>query len=385
LVPQTFPVTARVVDTYGKVEFDGGYLQISMEEPSGDGSWPGLWLLPGAGARNVGNNFEIHIQGGGYTDGSANPNDVFAYHLHTPDGTFGGEVNTGIDLTAGYNTYAIDWVPGESITWYLNGTCGGRDHQRGGADTGRADGVHHEQSGRDIRRNRIAYDDRQLHSSVPVAPTVAITSVGSPTTSAVQTIKGTVDVADVGSTVELLDGSTQIGPAVAASNGAWSANVTLANQGANVLTASDANAAGTGKSNAVTFVLHSVAPTVAITSVGSTTTSAVQTIKGTVDVADAGSTVELLDGSTHRPRRRRVERRLERQRHTGQSGRERADIGAFERPLAALVLGYQARTMVAGTIHPIHGRPSSRQPLARRSYRAYWGWLSPNRGKRFNG
>jgi beta-glucanase (GH16 family) len=94
VVPQTFPVTARVVDTYGKVEFDGGYLQISMEEPSGDGSWPGLWLLPGAGARNVGNNFEIHIQGGGYTDGSANPNDVFAYHLHTPDGTFGGEVNT---------------------------------------------------------------------------------------------------------------------------------------------------------------------------------------------------------------------------------------------------------------------------------------------------
>ena len=28
VVPQTFPVTARVVDTYGKVEFDGGYLQI---------------------------------------------------------------------------------------------------------------------------------------------------------------------------------------------------------------------------------------------------------------------------------------------------------------------------------------------------------------------
>jgi beta-glucanase (GH16 family) len=27
----------------------------------------------------------------------------------------------GTDLTAGYNTYAINWVPGKSITWYLNG------------------------------------------------------------------------------------------------------------------------------------------------------------------------------------------------------------------------------------------------------------------------
>ena len=32
------------------------------------------------------------------TDGSADPNDVLAYHLHTASGTFGGEVNTGIDL-----------------------------------------------------------------------------------------------------------------------------------------------------------------------------------------------------------------------------------------------------------------------------------------------
>jgi hypothetical protein len=121
LVSQTFPVTSGVVDSYGKFEFDGGYLQISMKEPTGDGAWPGLWLLPGQGAGNVGNNFEVDIQEGGYTDGSANPNDVFAYHLHTPSGTFGGEVNTGIDLTTGFNTYAINWIPGQSITWYLNG------------------------------------------------------------------------------------------------------------------------------------------------------------------------------------------------------------------------------------------------------------------------
>ena len=120
VVPQTFPVTSSVVDTYGKMEFDGGYLQISMQESGGDGAWPALWLLPGAGAGNVGNNFEIDMQEGGFLDGSANPNDVFSYHLHTASGVFGGSVDTGVDLTAGYHTYAINWVPGQSIspgTW----------------------------------------------------------------------------------------------------------------------------------------------------------------------------------------------------------------------------------------------------------------------------
>ncbi len=130
------------------------------------------------------------------------------------------------------------------------------------------------------------------------APTVKITSAGGAVSSAAQTITGTVDVADAGSTVKILDGTTQIGSATVASNGAWSANVTLANPGANVLTATDANASGTGTSNAVTYTLGTAAPTVKITSVGGAVSSAGQTITGTVDVADAGSTVKILDGTT---------------------------------------------------------------------------------------
>ncbi|MGO9390100.1 glycoside hydrolase family 16 protein [Rhodoblastus sp.] len=122
IVRQTFPVTSGVVSSYGKFEFTGGYLQISMKQPAGGaGSWPALWLLPGSGAGSSGDDFEIDIQEGGYTSGSANPDNVFAYHLHTPAGVFGGEVDTGIDLTAGFNSFAINWAPGESITWYLNG------------------------------------------------------------------------------------------------------------------------------------------------------------------------------------------------------------------------------------------------------------------------
>jgi beta-glucanase (GH16 family) len=116
----TFPVASGGISSYGNFEFTGGYLQISMKAPSGDGAWPGLWLLPGKGAGNSGDNFEIDMQEGGYT-GSGPANQAFSAHLHTPSGTFGSQVDSGTDLTAGFNTYGIDWVPGKSITWYLNG------------------------------------------------------------------------------------------------------------------------------------------------------------------------------------------------------------------------------------------------------------------------
>jgi beta-glucanase (GH16 family) len=116
----TFTYTSGVVSSYGKLDFIGGYLQISMKEPSGSGSWPGLWLVPGKGAIN-GDNFEIDIQEGGFTKGASDPNRNFAWHLHGPNGWSGGVIDTGVDLTAGYHSYAINWVPGKSITWYLDG------------------------------------------------------------------------------------------------------------------------------------------------------------------------------------------------------------------------------------------------------------------------
>lgn len=117
---QTFPITSGAVSSYGNFEFTGGYLQISMKAPAGDGAWPGLWLMPGKGAGNSGDNFEIDMQEGGYT-GSGPANQAFSAHLHTPNGKFDKVVNTGVDLTADFHTYAIDWVPGKSITWYLDG------------------------------------------------------------------------------------------------------------------------------------------------------------------------------------------------------------------------------------------------------------------------
>ena len=121
---QTYPYTSGAVSSYGSFEFTGGYLQISMQQPSGDGSWPALWMVPGQGAGNAGiagDNFEIDLQEGNYTSGSSNPNNNVAWHLHTPAGVFGGVTTAGTNLSSGFNTYAIDWEPGKSITWYLNG------------------------------------------------------------------------------------------------------------------------------------------------------------------------------------------------------------------------------------------------------------------------
>ena len=87
------------------------------------------------------------------------------------------------------------------------------------------------------------------------APTVKITSAGGTVSSALQEVSGTVDVADAGSEVTVLEGTTPIGTGTADANGNWSANVTLLNQGANVLTATDTNISGAGTSGAVTDTL----------------------------------------------------------------------------------------------------------------------------------
>jgi hypothetical protein len=77
---------------------------------------------------------------------------------------------------------------------------------------------------------------------------------GGAVTNAAQTVMGTVDTADNGTTVTILDGSTVVGTTTVA-NGAWSDNITLTGTGINVLTATDTNTGGTGTSTPVDYTL----------------------------------------------------------------------------------------------------------------------------------
>ena len=140
----------------------------------------------------------------------------------------------------------------------------------------------------------------------PLPPTVAITSSGVLTNQALQTISGTADVADAGSTVSIYDngGTTPVATAVVQPNGTWSTSVTLA-QGANALVAKDTNAGGTGSSTSITDTLDTHTPGapsnmhVVVGSSGAVvngvTNITTPTISGS---AEAGDTVVLTDGNT---------------------------------------------------------------------------------------
>lgn len=316
----TYPVTSGALSTYGKMEFTGGYIQISMKQPSGDGAWPALWLVPGKGAGLSGvDNFELDIQEGGVIDGSANPNNVFSYNLHAYSGSYsndtmhGGEVDTGVNLSAGFNTYGMNWIPGKSITFYFNGKQIGQITSAqaqipdepmelimnlGVADTA-ASAWHTILDSSTPYSMAMQVADVQIYQTpgsgetimgsnvTSVAPpTVTISSVGGTVTSRAQTVAGTVDLADAGSKVSIYDGTTQIGTATAASNGGWSANVTLTNRGINVVTAADANAAGSGTSNSVTYTVAGRRTSKA---------SAASTVAGTSPVNGAYSATSLTN------------------------------------------------------------------------------------------
>src|SRR5271157_5202620 len=57
-----------------------------------------------------------------------------------------------IDLSAGFNTYGMNWIPGKSITWYLNGQQVWTGYERPSSNPEWAHGAPSEQWGREFRR-----------------------------------------------------------------------------------------------------------------------------------------------------------------------------------------------------------------------------------------
>jgi autotransporter passenger strand-loop-strand repeat protein len=112
------------------------------------------------------------------------------------------------------------------------------------------------------------------------------------------TVTGTIDVADASRPVSVYDGATLVGTTTADSSGNWRlAGVTLA-QGANSLTAQATNAEGNAATSPVfTATLDTTAPVLSVTGVVPENASTA-TIAGTIDVADAGLTVSVYDGTT---------------------------------------------------------------------------------------
>jgi beta-glucanase (GH16 family) len=115
----TFAWRSGAVSTYNHFQFNGGYVAITMRVPSGVGMWPALWMLPGPGGTR-GDDYEIDLQEGGFAPPSP-ADETYAWNLHRGSRTWGGVTNAGVDLSLGHHTYALNWISGQSMTWYLDG------------------------------------------------------------------------------------------------------------------------------------------------------------------------------------------------------------------------------------------------------------------------
>lgn len=118
--PRTYSWRSGAVSTVGKFSLDGGYVQIEALMPSASGMWPGLWLLPAPGTASHSDNFEVDMFEGGYLGTASATSGNFAWALHTPSVEPRGVINTGVDLSANYHVYGLDWIPGKSLTWYFD-------------------------------------------------------------------------------------------------------------------------------------------------------------------------------------------------------------------------------------------------------------------------
>ena len=93
-----------------------GYVQISAEMPdTSDGMWPALWFLPASSAQEF-DGFE-----GGWS-GSKRETSRVNSDLFDASGQDQNVWSTGsTNITAGYNTYGFQYIPGHSVTVYFNG------------------------------------------------------------------------------------------------------------------------------------------------------------------------------------------------------------------------------------------------------------------------
>jgi beta-glucanase (GH16 family) len=112
--------------TSGKT-FQYGYFEARMKWPAGRGSWPGFWLYSYKHATDASQCTtqagEIDVMEGQ----GAEPNAWYGtVHSNTngcnPQDVQNGNnwQGAGVDLTAGFHTYAVKWTP-STVTWYLDG------------------------------------------------------------------------------------------------------------------------------------------------------------------------------------------------------------------------------------------------------------------------
>ncbi len=116
------PYTSGIITTEYSFSQTYGYFEIRAQLPAGSGLWPAFWLLPADmswppeidAMEAFGDTNPINGEGG---------HTLIHYASHTPPDNqiCGAWYNVGVDVTAGFHTYGVDWEP-NAITYYFDGT-----------------------------------------------------------------------------------------------------------------------------------------------------------------------------------------------------------------------------------------------------------------------
>jgi hypothetical protein len=137
-----YPWVSGVVTTQGKVSLPatGFYVQVRAKMPDMTaGMWPAIWFLPDTAAEGY-SVPEMDLYEGGWLGANANQ------LMHTDFG--GGSsiwtgyrqlvYDSGVDLSADYHIYGLEYTPGVSVNYYLNGTLVFQqlESDKGGIPTG---------------------------------------------------------------------------------------------------------------------------------------------------------------------------------------------------------------------------------------------------------
>ena len=113
-------------DTHGKVSFQYGFIEARIKMPAGSGNHPAFWMLgdninqvgwPTTGEMDI---TEIHSNDPNVTTAAINystyfaPNSCCSNHKYTVSA-----LNVGADVSAGFHTYAVAWLP-DSVSFYVD-------------------------------------------------------------------------------------------------------------------------------------------------------------------------------------------------------------------------------------------------------------------------
>jgi beta-glucanase (GH16 family) len=116
----TFPWLSGVVTTEGKFSLPTGgwYVQVKARMPDqSHGMWPAIWFFPGVSGTPTN---ELDGYEGGWP--GTDPNQIMHSDYFSDQGEQQDAYNLNADVTAGYHVYGFQFIPGQSITAFFDGS-----------------------------------------------------------------------------------------------------------------------------------------------------------------------------------------------------------------------------------------------------------------------